>query len=233
VFCISNHDQCGNRASGERLNHLISPEAYRAASALLCLVPYTPLIFMGQEWGASTPFLYFTNHGEELGQRITEGRRRDLMKFGIFEKELALRDFPSPQARETFEQSKLRWDEAERKEHAHCLSLYREALRLRREHSAFRPPDRAQTQVAKLACEVLAIRARNTDEDWLILCDLRGGHRGGTRAEAFCALEGRRQWHCVLSSNSATFGGPNLPAFEPESGKFHFEISETLVLRAE
>ena len=202
-FAFQNHDQCGNRAYGERLNHFISPETYRAASALLCLIPYTPLLFMGQEWGASTPFLYFTDHHAELGRLVEEGRRRDLLKFPIFEKELTLRDFPSPQARETFEQSKLRWDEAEQKGHGACLRLYREALRLRREHSAFRPRDREHTQVAELSCEVMAIRARAAGEDWLLLCDLRGGHRGDLRAEAFCALEGSLQWRCVLSSNGA------------------------------
>ncbi|MEI9898440.1 MAG: hypothetical protein WDN28_32425 [Chthoniobacter sp.] len=76
VFCISNHDQSGNRAFGERINHFISSGTYRAASALLCLVPYTPLIFMGQEWGASSPFLYFTDHHHELGKLVAEGRRR-------------------------------------------------------------------------------------------------------------------------------------------------------------
>ena len=62
IFCITNHDQTGNHAFGARLNHLVSPTAFRAASALLCLVPFTPLIFMGQEWAASSPFQYFTDH---------------------------------------------------------------------------------------------------------------------------------------------------------------------------
>ncbi|MDP9291124.1 MAG: malto-oligosyltrehalose trehalohydrolase, partial [Verrucomicrobiota bacterium] len=76
VFCISNHDQVGNRAFGERLSHIVSPAQYRAASALLCLTAYTPLIFMGQEWAASAPFLYFTNHHSDLGKLVTEGRRK-------------------------------------------------------------------------------------------------------------------------------------------------------------
>ncbi|MBA2269921.1 MAG: malto-oligosyltrehalose trehalohydrolase, partial [Chthoniobacterales bacterium] len=67
VYCISNHDQVGNRAFGERLGHVVEPAAYRAASGLLCLVPYTPMLFMGQEWAASTPFQFFTEHNAELG----------------------------------------------------------------------------------------------------------------------------------------------------------------------
>jgi maltooligosyltrehalose trehalohydrolase len=231
VFCISNHDQCGNRAYGERLNHFISPETYRAASALLCLLPYTPLLFMGQEWGATTPFLYFTDHQPELGRLVEEGRRRDLQKYAIFERQLAEQDFPSPQAWGTFEQSKLRWEEAERDGHGACLRLYRAALQLRREHPVFRPPDRAHTQIANLSCDVLAIRAQGAGEDWLLLCDLRGGHQGNLATEPFCALDGSRQWHAVLSSNALEFGGRDQPSFDSASGEFAFSCPEVLVLR--
>src|SRR5262249_26784144 len=84
VFCIENHDQVGNRALGERLNALVSPAAYRVASALLLLVPETPLLFMGQEFAASTPFLFFTDHESELGRRVTEGRRAEFAAFAAF-----------------------------------------------------------------------------------------------------------------------------------------------------
>jgi maltooligosyltrehalose trehalohydrolase len=233
VFCISNHDQCGNRAFGERINHFVTPETYRAASALLCLVPYTPLLFMGQEWGASTPFLYFTDHNEELGQLVAEGRRKDLQKFAVFTKALAERDFPSPQARETFEKSKLLWKEATTPGHSSCLKLYREALRLRRKHAAFRPHDRSHTKVEALSCEVLAIRAQDEAEDWLLLCDLRGGHSGDLKTEAFCALEGAASWQLVFSSNAPHFGGPESGSYDPESSRFEFTVPEVLVLRAE
>ena len=233
VFCISNHDQSGNRAFGERINHFITPESYRAASLLLCLVPYTPLLFMGQEWGATTPFLYFTDHHDELGRLVAEGRRKDLSKFAIFAKELKERDFPSPQMRETFELSRLRWEEADEKGHAGCLQLYREALRLRREHAAFRPFDREQMDVAELSCEVLAIRMQNGHARWLLLCDLRGGHRGDVQTERFCALGEPRRWQPVLSSNAPEFGGPASMSYNPLTGHFDFQQPEVLVLRAE
>jgi maltooligosyltrehalose trehalohydrolase len=232
VFCISNHDQCGNRAFGERLNHFISPETYRAASALLCLAPYTPLLFMGQEWGASTPFLYFTDHNAELGGLVVEGRRRDLERYAIFHEQLAAHDLPSPQALETFASSKLRWEEAERNGHAACLRLYREALRLRREHVAFRPRDRAHFHVGELTFGVLAIRLQDEEEDWLLLADLRGGHEGNLREEPFCALELPHQWHIVLSSNAPEFGGPEKPSYDPQNGQLHFHGPEVLVLEA-
>src|SRR5690606_20560333 len=68
VFCIENHDQVGNRAKGERLEHLVSLGAFRAASALLCFSPYAPMIWMGQEWAATTPFRFFTDHAGDLGR---------------------------------------------------------------------------------------------------------------------------------------------------------------------
>jgi len=233
VFCISNHDQAGNRAFGERLNHLVSPPTYRAASALLCLSPYTPLLFMGQEWGASTPFLYFTDHHRELGRLVEQGRRREMRRFPIFARALVVRDLPAPQASTTFERSKLNWAEAEREGHGACLRLYREALRLRHSHPAFRPQDRLSTRVEELSCGVLAIRTKQAGDDWLVLCDLRGGHQGDLHAEPFCRPPPERRWRACFSSNDPNFGGPDSVSFDPLSGKLVFQMPELLVLRAE
>ena len=230
VFCISNHDQIGNRPNGERLNHFTSPETYRAASALLCLIPYTPLLFMGQEWAASTPFLYFTNHRGELGRLVEEGRRREMREFPAF---ADVTDIPSPQAPETFERSKLRWDEASSGGHASCLRLYREALRLRREHAAFRPRDRAHTHFAELKSGVLAIRARDGDDDWLVLADLRGQHGGSLLDEDFCRLDSSKTWRARLSTNAPAFGGAGPASYTEDGARFSFEQPEVLVLRAE
>ena len=108
--CISNHDQVGNRAFGERLDESCTPAAYRAASALLCLSPYTPLIFQGQEWMASTPFLFFTDHNEELGRLITAGRRKEFESFKAFAESHLTEQIPDPQHETTFQRSKLNWD---------------------------------------------------------------------------------------------------------------------------
>ena len=89
MICLQNHDQIGNRALGERLHHQIDPAAYRAASVLLLMAPETPLLFMGQEWAASTPFLYFTDHHAELGRLVTEGRRDEFRHFAAFSDPLA------------------------------------------------------------------------------------------------------------------------------------------------
>ena len=119
VFCLQNHDQIGNRALGERLHHQIELPAYRAASVLLLCAPATPLLFMGQEWAATTPFLYFTDHPEELGRLVTEGRRNEFRHFsGLLRPGSARERIPDPQAETTFAASRLDWSEADQEPHA-------------------------------------------------------------------------------------------------------------------
>lgn len=132
VYCIQNHDQIGNRAFGERLTASVSRELYLSASLLLLFLPMTPLLFMGQEWGASTPFLYFTDHEPELGRQISDGRRREFAGFPEFSEPKARDRIPDPQAEATFVASKLRWAERELSGHATTLALYRDALALRK-----------------------------------------------------------------------------------------------------
>jgi len=145
VFCIQNHDQIGNRPAGDRLNHAVAPALYRAVSALLLLAPETPLLFQGQEWAASTPFQYFTDHNAELGRLVTEGRRRE---FAYWHERTGA-DVPDPQSPATFEASKLCWDEPEQPHHAAVLALYRALLRLRKAHPALVRRDRASVTVAE------------------------------------------------------------------------------------
>ena len=125
VVCLQNHDQVGNRAMGDRLHQEIDTASWRAASALLLTVPMTPLLFMGQEWAASTPFRYFTDHEPALGRLVTEGRRREFKDFPEFAAEGAEARIPDPQAVATFEASRLQWNERNRGEHKRVLALYR------------------------------------------------------------------------------------------------------------
>jgi len=128
VYCIQNHDQIGNRALGDRLHHALDWAVYRAASTLLLLLPQTPLLFMGQEWAASTPFIYFTDHHRELGAAVTEGRRREFASFTGF----THLQIPDPQSIDTFNASKLRWDEITTEPHLYMLNMYKSLLHLRR-----------------------------------------------------------------------------------------------------
>lgn len=207
VVCIANHDQVGNQAFGLRLNQLISPAAYRAAAALLCLVPYTPLIWMGQEWAASTPFLYFTDHNPQLGQKVTEGRREEFRSFSAFRDPASRTGIPDPQEEETFLRSKLKWKESNEGRHAEILRLHQEFLRLRRDEAVLRDRSRANFRVLKPADGILRIIfGRSEGEQWLILADLVGAH-------SMPLFENDQIWRLVLSSNEKRFGGDGGPAF--------------------
>jgi maltooligosyltrehalose trehalohydrolase len=102
VICLQNHDQTGNRAMGDRLAALAHPRALRAATTLLLLSPFIPLIFMGEEWGTRTPFLFFTDHNDELAGLVREGRRREFAHFSAFQDESRRASIPDPNAPETF-----------------------------------------------------------------------------------------------------------------------------------
>jgi maltooligosyltrehalose trehalohydrolase len=131
IYCVQNHDQVGNRALGDRLSQLTDLEAYRAASMLLLFLPMVPLLFMGQEWAASTPFQYFTDHEPALGELVTRGRREEFGRFSLFQGAENQNLIPDPQAETTFLNSKLDWDEQTREPHRQVLSVYRAMLKLR------------------------------------------------------------------------------------------------------
>ena len=111
---------------------------YRAATVLLLCAPATPLLFMGQEWAATTPFLYFTDHPEELGKLVTEGRRNEFRHFSAFADAEARGRIPDPQAARRSMRSRLDWSEVNREPHASTLRLYQRLLTLRRKESAIR-----------------------------------------------------------------------------------------------
>ncbi len=122
-----NHDQIGNRALGDRTSALLSPDRLRIAAALVLTSPFTPLIFMGEEWGASTPWQYFTNHPEpDLGRAIREGRTREFARHGW------TGQVPDPQAPETFARSRLDWAQIATEPHRSLLEWYRALISLRR-----------------------------------------------------------------------------------------------------
>ena len=161
VFCISNHDQAGNRLLGDRFHHGIAEQNYRALSVFLCLIPYTPMIFMGQEWGTSSPFLYFTDMSEELGILIAEGRRKDFLSSNFAKDENELTRMSHPQDIDTFQRSKLDWAELEQPEHQRLYKLHQDALKLRRKYFGAQNPSRDEWTVEKLASG-LAIHYRLT-----------------------------------------------------------------------
>ena len=131
VGFLQNHDQVGNRAYGERIGELASPEVLRAIGALLLLAPSPPLLFMGQEFAASSPFLYFCDFDGDLAAAVTEGRRREFARFERFADPEAQRRIPDPNAEETFTRSRLDWGELTREPHAGWRHWHRHLLNLR------------------------------------------------------------------------------------------------------
>lgn len=127
------HDQVGNRAVGERTSHLLNPTRLKIAAALPLLLPYVPMIFQGEEWGASTPFLYFSNHREDwLATAVSKGRQSEFNAFGWRPE-----DVPDPQDPATFERSKLNWSEIATDPHHEIIDWYCHMIGLRKHI----PPD--------------------------------------------------------------------------------------------
>ena len=134
VALLQNHDQVGNRAFGDRITSLAPAEAVRAAVAIYLLSPSVPMLFMGEEWGASTPFTFFCDFEGDLASLVTEGRRAEFAKFPEFSDPATRDRIPDPNDEKTFEISKLDWTEREAPDHAFWLNFYRELLRVRRDY---------------------------------------------------------------------------------------------------
>jgi maltooligosyltrehalose trehalohydrolase len=200
IYCIQNHDQVGNRALGERLHQQIDAAAFRAASTLLLCVPETPLLFMGQEWAAATPFLFFTDHNAELGRLVTEGRRQEFKHFAAFSDAETRKRIPDPQDRATVEASRLRWQELEEDEHATVLRLYQALLHLRRAEPALRLGGRDDYTVAAVGESTVILRRRMAGSPAIVVVvQLRGsgvvdlrGHGDTDRWQTILSTEDER-----------------------------------------
>jgi maltooligosyltrehalose trehalohydrolase len=129
VGYAQNHDQVGNRGAGERLSQLVDGGRLRIAAALTLLSPSVPMLFMGEEWGASTPFLFFSDHQDpRIGRATSRGRIRELRELGWRHEKI-----PDPQARSTFERSRLLWSELSQEPHRSLLAFHRSLIGLRRQ----------------------------------------------------------------------------------------------------
>lgn len=216
VFCVQNHDQIGNRALGERLHHQIDHAMFRAASVLMLCSPATPLIFMGQEWAASAPFLFFTDHPEELGKLVTEGRRREFRHFRMFSDEDARARIPDPQAESTFSTSRLDWEETSRDPHVSMLSLYRALLALRKNETAIRYAQVGSFQAYALTESTLLLR-QDADVGPSLLAVIQIHDAAEIDLEGHPALEGLVADRCqlVLTTEDPPFApDPQPPTIE-------------------
>jgi maltooligosyltrehalose trehalohydrolase len=199
IYALENHDQVANHAFGQRLSDGMTPSLYRAWSALLLLLPYTPMIFMGQEFMATTPFRYFTDHHGNLGRAVTEGRFAQFARYESDDERR--RRFPDPQDEATFLASKLDREESEREPGRGVLTLYGELLRLRREDPVLAPQDRFAMTVRAVDDDALVVEMAHEGAKRMLVLNT-----DGAREIALDAGAGR-EWSVLMSTEELRFGG--------------------------
>jgi maltooligosyltrehalose trehalohydrolase len=221
VSYLQNHDQVANSARGLRGRQLTSPGRWRAMTALLLLLPATPMLFQGQEFAASSPFLYFADFEPELAAAIRKGRGEFLTQFqsvADYEQRATLDDPGDPG---TFERCKL--DFRERETHAHAYALHADLLRLRREVVAFREPrhDGAagpgiDGAVLSSSAFVLRFFTPGHGDDHLLIINLGADLLRGSFAEPLVAAPARTDWRLLWSSEHPAYGGGGTPDVFPD-----------------
>jgi maltooligosyltrehalose trehalohydrolase len=204
VFCTQNHDQVGNRAFGERLDHLVGRDLAATAAATLLFAPETPLLWMGEEFAASSPFIYFTDHHPELGRLVTEGRRKEFEGFQEF-RSAALDQVPDPQDPASFHRSKL--DLRERTTGAATERLYRALLTLRRDDPVLRARDRARLRFSAIADDLLAVVRFDDDGGRLLLANFGPARAIRLADDALLQTLAGAPWRLLVSTAATEFGG--------------------------
>lgn len=209
VVHIQNHDQVGNRAFGERLNELIDRDSYHLASAIFLLSPFTPLLFMGQEYAARQPFLFFTEHNEELGRAVTKGRREEFQKFAAFADDRRRSQIPDPQDESTFLTSKLDLSEHQQAPYLYTYRLYHRLLSLIRTRPALAQRALASVHAFIPAHGIMAAIRGGDGEEFFFIANMSGQERAIELSALSAHYEraARIDWGApLLSTLSEEFG---------------------------
>jgi maltooligosyltrehalose trehalohydrolase len=233
VNYLQNHDQVANSARGERCHKLSSPGAFRAMSTLLLLGPATPMLFQGQELCASSPFLYFADHKEELARLVREGREEFLAQFPSVALPETREGIPDPAARSTFERCKL--DLAEREKHAPCYQMHEDLLRLRREDPVFRAQGAGGIDGAVVGPNAFVLRffapEGEASGDRLLLVNLGQDLKLAPAPEPLLGPPEGGRWETVWNSEEPKYGGSGAPPAEDEGGGWRLPGFAAVVLR--
>ncbi len=215
VTFIQNHDQIANSAFGERCQALTSPGKLRAFTALLLLLPSTPMLFQGQEFAASSPFLFFADHGSELNEKIRLGRAEFLAQFPSLATPEMQERFADPSDPATFERCKL--NHAERKSHREIYQLHCDLLRLRREEPVFRAQKRRGIDGAVLSSEAFLLRFFGEGgDDRLLLVNLGVDLHFNPAPEPLLAPPADSGWTTLWSSEDPKYGGTGTPPVDSD-----------------
>ncbi len=199
ILAMSNHDQVGNRPLGDRLNQVVAPDLYRTISMLGCLLPYTPLLFMGQEWAATTPFPFFCELPGAVGAAMKRHRLEEFQRPGAGYSAVMLARMPDPQAETTFHSAKLNWAEREQPSHAAVLALYRECLRIRAANPIFQSAPRSSWRMERAGDRAVMLTWSEDPVRWALVVSIYAG--------VSLQPPGSPGWELVLSSNEDRFGG--------------------------
>jgi maltooligosyltrehalose trehalohydrolase len=206
VCFLQNHDQIANSLRGDRLHALTSPGRYRALTAVLLLAPGTPMLFMGQEFWASSPFLFFTDHGD-LADTVYQGRKKFLSQFPSSASLEAQEQVPHPNLPSTFEASKV--DLSERTTHAGIYRFHQDLLRIRREDPVIAAQSRDRLEGATFGRDAFVLRFFGPDgDDRLLVVNLGADLDYDPAPEPLLAPPSGGRWQVLWSSDAPRYGGP-------------------------
>jgi maltooligosyltrehalose trehalohydrolase len=212
VTFIENHDQVSNCMHGARLHQLSAPGCHRALTALLLLGPPTPMLFQGQEFASSAPFVYFADHNPELARLVSAGRRQFLEQFPSSAGPASAELFSAPESEETFRRCKL--DLSEREKNSTAYALHRDLIRLRRTDPVFSQPERGSCDGAVLSPTAFALRFFSEKGGRLLLVNLGLDLALSPIPEPLLAAPEGCVWEMKFSTEEARYGGSGVAAME-------------------
>ena len=229
VAFTQNHDQVANSIRGQRGHELTSPGRWRAMTALLLLQPATPMLFQGQEFSASAPFLYFADFEPDLAAAVRTGRGEFLAQFPSMVETQRRGGLPDPGALDTFERCRL--DLSERQSHAAAYALHGDLLRIRREDAVFAAPRPNGVDGAVLSASAFVLRFFTADhrDDRLLVVNLGAELQHESFAEPLLAPPPGTDWQLRWSSEDAAYDGPGMAELFPDEW-WHIPAESALVL---
>lgn len=236
VHFLQNHDQIANTGPGRRIHQLTSAGRLRAMTALWLLSPQTPMIFQGQEFCASTPFLYFADSSGENAQAVATGRAKFLSQFPSLDTDEARRSLPDPASISSFERSRLDWSERER--HHEWHDLHRDLLHLRRDDPIFARQRADLLEAVALGRDCLAVRYFDelgaASSDRLVIVNFGQQLTYWPCPQPLLAPPAGQSWELLWSSESVRYGGRSTPPVETDTGwKIPAEAAVVLAARAD
>ena len=217
IVFVQNHDQVANSAQGLRFHQLTSPGRARAMTALMLLMPGTPLLFQGQEFWASTPFRYFADHEPELARAVRAGRRDFLSQFPSLATSEGQAQLPDPETPATLGAVTLDWTEAEK--NGGIVALHRDLLRLRNSEAAIRKCATGTVDGAVIGPEAFVLRyTGQAGDDRLLVVNLGRDLKPRSIPDPLIAPPRGKHWTLLWSSENPTYGGTGTPEFETAEG---------------